>query len=125
MCVFKKPKFIEDFNNFYFLLNVIPRLSINSTNLLIETLASILVGNKFDDFFIKNLISGISDPRNTFQILNWFGFDELATFIALQNNLKNEIEISLKKFKKKKIFNYIKKCEIWLMKNFKYKIILF
>jgi len=97
-----------------FLLNVIPRLGVESANSLIEALASILVGNKFEELFIHRLISGVTEPRNVYMILRWFGMNESAALVALQNNLTKEIEAMYKEAKKKKILNIQKSCGCWL-----------
>ena len=100
-----------------FLVNVIPRMDVDSANQLIEALASILVGNKFDDLFIKGIIAGMEEPRNAFHILKWFGLTDTAALIALQNGLNEEIEVALKDSKLKKGVAMIKACTCWLSRN--------
>ena len=100
-----------------FLVNVIPRMDVEPANQLIEALASILVGNKFDDSFIKGIIAGIDEPRNAYRILRWFGLTDAAAYFALQNGLKEEIESSLKESKLKKGVSMIRACACWLSRQ--------
>ncbi|EAY23427.1 hypothetical protein TVAG_070910 [Trichomonas vaginalis G3] len=100
-----------------FLVNVVPRLDVESANQLTETLASILVGNKFEDSFIGTIIAGIDQPRNAFKILKWFGLNETAAFVALQNGLREEIEQCKKDIRMKKNAAILRACACWVSKD--------
>lgn len=110
---------VSNFELGNFLVNVVPRLDVDSANQLTEALASILVGNKFEDSFIGTIIAGIDQPRNAFRILKWFGLNETAAFVALQNGLKDEIEQCRKDIRMKKSAAVLRACACWVSRDMK------
>lgn len=101
-----------------FLFKIIPKLNPETANKLIETFSSILCRNEENRMVFKYLMLDIDEPKTVYQMLKWFGFDEASALIALQSDLFDEIEITLKDAKKKKLNNIISSCYRWKREHF-------
>lgn len=97
-----------------FLFNVIPHISIDTANHLIEALATIISKDKVNQPLYKLLLSGINDTKHSYEMLKWFGFNDTTAMYALLNGLNEEIFDSLKEARKQNLIQIIRKCNNWL-----------